>query len=949
MKKRSLVMKYLFSCIVAILGIFFYVASASAIAVWPHEKSDLKPDPDVIWGKLDNGFRYVLMKNTQPKDRVSMHLNVQAGSLHEKENERGLAHFLEHMLFQGSENFEPGELVKYFQNIGMQFGPDANAYTSFNETVYDIILPDGKSKSISGGLLVMKDFAQGALLFEEQLESERKVVLAEKQNRDSAAYRIFEATLNFQFPGSILPRRLPIGDEDVLKKLDRNLVKGFYDAWYRPENMMVVMVGDFDLNEATALIKETFSDMDARAPARSMPDLGNIQHQGIRPFYHFEEEIGDASTSIEVLEMVEPEPDSRALKERTLRRDIANAIVQNRLNAMIQRGNAPFTNASIGSRIYLNHFYYAEISAGSSAENWEKSLSAIEQELRKALEFGFTGDELERVKKDYSNKLETAVQKAPTRDTRDLVRQIIRTVNNDRVFTSPQQQRDLYVPMLENLTVDKVHEAFKESWDKNHRLVIVTGNAVIPKKTTHPESYILSVLNKSLETEVSPPEEKTPVIFPYLPEPENSGKIVQKSEFPDLGIVQIDFKNGLRLNYKKTDFKAKEIIAEVGFGPGKAGMPFDKPGLSELSRNVVNESGVGPLDIEDLSYALTGKNTAVEFHIDEDRFIFRANTVPDEIELLFQLLYAHIQDPAFRTEAYQLAMERYRLSYMQDIRTVEGAIKLHAEKFLAGGDIRFGFPDYETYSKLTLDDVRSWIGNALNEYPLELSVVGDFDPDVLVENVSKYLGGLPAKKVKVEREHNTALPKFPEGQSLQIEVDTEIPKAIFIVAYPTNDFWDIYHTRRLSLLSTVINERLRATIREQLGVSYSQYAYNRPSRAYPGYGVLRGVVFTGPEKVQNLEDPMKQIASDLTEHGISDDELHRALEPTLTGIIEMRRKNDYWLRSVLSGSKSHPEQLDWARNIVDDFRSITREEVLKTAEKFLINDKMAKVVIITKY
>jgi zinc protease len=949
MKKRSLVMKYLFSCIVAILGIFFYVASASAIAVWPHEKSDLKPDPDVIWGKLDNGFRYVLMKNTQPKDRVSMHLNVQAGSLHEKENERGLAHFLEHMLFQGSENFEPGELVKYFQNIGMQFGPDANAYTSFNETVYDIILPDGKSKSISGGLLVMKDFAQGALLLEEQLESERKVVLAEKQSRDSASYRIFEATLDFQFPGSILPRRLPIGDEGVLKNLDRNMVKGFYDAWYRPENMMVVMVGDFDMNEATALIKETFSDMEARAPVRLLPNLGNFQHQGVRPFYHFEEEIGDVSTSIEVLEMVEPEPDSKAFKEQTLRRDIANAIVQNRLNAMIQKGNAPFTNASIGSRIYLNHFYYAEISAGSSTENWEKSLSVIEQELRKALEFGFTSYEFERVKKDYLNKLETAVYKAPTRETRELVRQLIRTVNNDRVFISPHQQRDLYVPMLEDLNVDKIHEAFKESWDKGHRLVIVTGNAVIPENTNDPESYILSVYNKSRELEVSPPEEKKPVIFPYLPEPENPGKIVQKMEFPDLGIVQIDFENGLRLNYKKTDYKAKEILAEVGFGPGKAGMPLDKPGLSELSRNVFNESGVGPLDKEDLNYALTGKNTSVEFHIDEDRFFFRANTVPDEIELLFQLLYAHIQDPAFRTEAYQLAMERYRLSYMQDIRTVEGAIKLHAEKFLAGGDTRFGLPDYETYSKLTLNDVRSWIEPALNEYPLELSVVGDFDPDVLVETVSKYMGGLPDKKVKTDRKTNTVLPKFPEGQSLQIEVDTEIPKAIFMVAYPTDDFWNIYNTRRLSLLSSVINERLRTTIREQLGVSYSQYAYNRPSKAYPGYGVFRKVVFTGPEKVENLDGALKQIASDIIDNGISDDELHRALEPTLTSIREMRRKNDYWLRSVLSGSKSHPEQLDWARNIIDDFGSITREEILKTAGKFLDNDKMAQVVIMTKF
>jgi zinc protease len=948
MKEKGLIVKSAFICITTILGIFFYITSASAIAVWPHEKSDLKPDPDVVWGKLDNGFRYVLMKNTQPRNRVSMHLNVQAGSLHENENERGLAHFLEHMLFQGSENFEPGELVKYFQSIGMQFGPDANAYTSFNETVYDIILPDGNSKSVRDGLLVMKDFAQGALLLEEQLESERKVVLAEKQNRDSASYRTFEATLDFEFRGSILPGRLPIGDENVLRKVDRELMKGFYNSWYRPENMMVVMVGDFDLNEAAALIKETFSDMNARSSARPLPDLGKVRHQGIRSFYHFEEEIGDASISLEVIEMVEHEPDSRAFKERMLRKDVANAIVQNRLNAMIQRGIAPFTSASVGSSIYLNRFFYAEISAESSSENWEKSLSVIEQELRKALEFGFTNYEFERVKKDYISKLETAVQKAPTRDTRELVRQLIRAINTDRVFKSPQQLRDLYVPMLEDLTVDNVHKTFTESWDKDHRLVLVTGNAVVPENAGDPESYILSVFNKSRESEISPPVEKTPVIFPYLPEPENPGKIVQKREFPDLGIVQIDYENGLRLNYKKTDFKAKEIVAELGFGPGKAGEPSEKPGLSELARNVVNESGVGPLDIDDLNRALAGKNTAVEFNIDEDRFLFRANTVPDELELMFQLLYARIQDPAFRPETYQLAMERYRLSYMQDIRTVEGAMKLHAEKFLAGGDTRFGLPDYETYNQLTLDDVRSWIETALNKYPVEISVVGDFDPDILVETVSKYLGGLPSQKTRVAREHGTVIPKFPEGESLQLEVDTEIPKAIVMVAYPTDDFWDIHQTRRLSLLAGVINERMRVTIREKLGASYSQYSYNRPSRAYPGYGVFRKVVFTGPEDARNLVDVMKQIASDITTKGITDDELQRALKPTLTSIIEMRRKNDYWLRSVLSGSSLHPEQLNWARNIMDDYGSITRDEVEKTAKKFLKNDKMAQVVIITK-
>ena len=947
MNKKSLISALLYVIFTVFFGIFLFIGSTQAQLIWPHQKSDLKPDHDVVWRNLENGFRYVLMKNAQPKDRVSIHLNVQAGSLHEKENERGLAHFLEHMLFQGSENFEPGELVKYFQSIGMQFGPDANAYTSFNETVYDIILPDGQGSSIRDGLLVMKDFAQGALLLEDQLESERKVVLAEKQNRDSASYRILEATLNFEFPESILSRRLPIGDEEVLKKVDRDLMKGFYDAWYRPENIVLVMVGDFDLNEADMLVKETFSDLKARSPARSIPDLGIVNHHGIRPFYHFEEEIGEASVNIEVLEMVNHEPDSREFKKRMLEREIADAIVQNRLNGLIQRGNAPFTKASIGSGIYLNRFFYAQISADSSRENWEKSLSVIEQELRKALEFGFTNYEFERVKKDYISKLETAVQKAATRDTRLLARQLIQTINSDRVFKSPRQLRDLYLPMLEDLTVDRIHKAFKETWNKDHRLVLVTGNAPVPESTGDSESYVLSVFDRSTSSEVTPPEEKEAVVFPFLPEPENQGKIVQKMESADLGIVQVDFENGLRLNYKKTDFKAKEILAEIGFGPGKSGEPLEKPGLSELAGNVVNESGVGPLDKEDLNRAMAGKVTSVDFNIDEDAFKFRATTVPDELELMFQLLYAYIKEPSFRPEAYQLAMERYRLSYMQDVRTVEGVMKIHSEKFLAGGDTRFGLPDIDTFNKLTLKDVSAWIIEALNQYPLEISVVGDFDPDILVEMASKYLGGL-AKKAETERNDLRVHPKFPEGQSLKLTVDTEIPKGVAIVAYPTDDFWDIHQTRRLSILASVVNESLRVTIREKLGASYSQFAYNRPSRAYKGYGVFQKVVFTGPEEAPNLVNVMKEIASEITRNGISDDELQRAVKPALTSIREMRRKNDYWLRSVLSGSKSHPEQLDWARNILEDYGSITREDIEETAKKFLINDKMAQVVIVTK-
>ena len=234
---------------IAIGWIFSLLAvsiAAGADTRWPHQASDLDPDPELVFGALDNGLRYVLRVNQTPRDRVSLHLNVQAGSLHERDDQRGLAHFLEHMLFNGSTHFPPGELVKYFQRIGMAFGDDANAHTGFNETVYDVLLPDNRPESIAEGLLVLRDYASEALLLPEEIDREREVVLAEMRTRDSPGYRAFKASLEFEFEGLRVAQRLPIGEEAVVRQADRQALKAFYDDWYRPERLVVVMVGDFD-------------------------------------------------------------------------------------------------------------------------------------------------------------------------------------------------------------------------------------------------------------------------------------------------------------------------------------------------------------------------------------------------------------------------------------------------------------------------------------------------------------------------------------------------------------------------------------------------------------------------------------------------------------------------------------------------------------------------------
>ena len=911
---------------------------------WPHEKSDLLPDPVLIFGKLPNGFRYVLMENHRPKDRVSMHLDVQTGSLHESDNQQGLAHFLEHMLFNGSTNFKPGELVKYFQSIGMQFGADANAHTGFNETVYDILLPKGDRKNLKKGLTVIKDYAEGALILPVEIDSERRVVLAEKRIRDSAEYRTYVATLNFELPHAKISKRLPIGKEEILKKADHKRLKAFYDTWYRPGKMILVMVGDFDTQSAISLIKENFSSLSTRAPPMPEPDFGKINHPGIKPFYHLEKEAGNTTTSIEVVEKVSKKPDSFAFQRERLIENIANRIVRDRLDARIGKPGTPFTSASIGSGYFLNQMKYSEIKAECSPENWKRSFSLIEQILRKALKFGFTQSELDRVKKDYLSGLDNAVKKASTRNSRHLAQKIIWNLNEDRVFLSPKQEKELFTPLINTLTLQNVHDAFKEIWVPEHRLLLVTGNAELTGTDKDPLSQILGAYYKSKKVHVSRPAEKKPVAFPYLQEPGKKGSIIRTKKIPDLGIVQIDFKNGVRLNLKKTDFKAHQVLMNLAFGSGRASESLKKSGLAALSTKVINESGLGVLEKDGIERAMAGKNTDVSFNVAEDHFYFKGETVTQEVPLLFQLLYAHLLDPGFREEAYTLSMERFRQEYLELSGSINGAMVLSGNRFFAGGDSRFGLPSYEEFRQLTFEHVRSWIKASLKTEPMEVSVVGDFDMDSVIKLAAKYFGTL-SLHTEIYKSSESRLPEFPVGQFRKISVVTKFPKGMVIVAYPTEDLWNISRTRRLSVLAEILSDRLREQIREKLGSAYSTFAFNRPSRAYPEYGVFQAGLYINPEEATMLVNKVKKIVSGLAADGPTQDELHRALFPTLTSIKEMMRKNSYWLNTVLTGSKKHPQQLEWSRTIMKDYASITKEEVSNIAKKYLDNGKAATIIV----
>jgi zinc protease len=873
-----------------------------------------------------------------------MHLLVQAGSLNESESERGLAHFLEHMAFDGSTHYPPGELIKYFQRIGMNFGPDANAHTAFDETVYDILLPRGDEAHFREGLKVMRDFAEGALLLPEEIEKERGVIEAERRSRDSASYRSYVASVKFEYPDLLLSRRLPIGLTKVIASADRQKLKGFYDAWYRPEKLVLVAVGDLDPAAAGKWIEADLGSMRARAPARPEPVLGTLHHEGLKTFYHFEPDEGATTVTLEVLHTEPPLPDSAALQKREILAYMATMIVQNRLDARQQEADRPFTDAGIGMGSYLREIEYATITAHSSPERWDKALAAIEQTLRRALTYGFTAQEVERVRKDLLAGLQERLKTAHNRESKDIAQRLIRHLGMDRVMQDAQQEWDLYAPVVNKADPERLLTAFSARWDLNQRLVLVTGNADLSQENMSPAALIKQRFLASRAIKVAPPENQVALRFPYQPAPDSSGAIRKRERIEDLGIEQVVFENGLRLNIKATDFAANEVAFELIFGRGRRDEPKSAVGLGYLAEEIVNESGLGTLNRTQLETALAGTTTRVSFDVSEASFSLGGESVTSELELLFQQLRAHLTDPGFRKSAYRLALEQFAQEYQRAQTSVDGTLGLEGMRFLAGGDTRFGWPpNPEALSHLTLAQVKHWVTDAM-EGPLELSLVGDVDPEAVIALAARYLGTLPLR-AKTPPPVARPDPHFPTGKPLNLTVDTKVDKSLVVVGFATTDMWNIDRNRRLNALADLFTERLRVLIREKWAASYSPYALHRSSRIYKGYGFLQVMVSVSPEETDRMVAAVKAIAADLARSPAGKDELQRIIHPTVDRIRDMRETNGYWLGTVLSGCQRYPQQLDWARTIVEGYGAISAAELQALAKIYLRGEDAAVIVI----
>jgi len=910
---------------------------------WPQETSDLAPDPSLHFGRLANGIRYVLVENHEPKGRIALYLDVQAGSLNETDAQRGYAHFLEHMLFNGTAHFPPGELIRYFQSIGMGFGADTNAHTSYDETVYKLLLPDNKEKTLDTGMLVLADYARRALLLEDEVEHERGVILAEKRSRDSADARVSRALLHREFAGTRVATRDPIGVEQTILAANSARLRAFYDTWYRPENMIVVLVGDVPPDQAQAVLVRHFAELKPAPVPAACYDFGRLA-PGSSEFVHVHEpDLGRTDLAISFTWNVPPAPDSRTREEEFFASYVAARILNTRLQQVVDQQDSPLTRAQSYSGTFVRRLGYFVLTGRTTASQWQQGLARLQTLLAQVRNYDVGADELARAGRAIRAELARAVQTEASRDSSTLAMDIIRKLNEGEVVLSPRQEQQLYGGFLDRLTVADIRAAFARmsAPELTRRIVFVGGNADLTGDVS-PEQQIKTLWDKGMAAVVAPWQQQKSAGFPYLKPPAEKGKIIRQIHHARIDAVTTVFANGLRLNVKKTDFASNEVQIKVNFGHGTLAQPA--PGLGRLAESVVNESGLGRLTRDQLENVLAGTTGRVYFEVEPESFSFSGKGLSGELELLMQLVYTGLNDPAFRPAAYARSMRRFHQMYQAMRSSVEGTYQLEGDRFFAGGNPRYGLPPEEAFQRLTLDQVSNWLRQSFAHDQLEITVVGDIEPTRVVDLVNTYFGSRranPYRSLIGEGVH------FPVGRERAIRVQSAVTKEMLAVGWWTNDFWDIHRTRRLSVLASLMEDRLRQIVREKLGATYSPVAYNYASRVDPGYGVLRALIVIDPKQAALVRKAVYGVAADLAANTISREELGRIVAPIQTSIRDMQRTNRYWIESVLALSGRHPEQLQWPLTIVDDFAAITPVEIQELANQYLTRKRSAVLEVIS--
>jgi zinc protease len=917
------------------------VVAQVAAPGWPQATSDVAADPAVRFGQLPNGMRYAIMRNATPPNQAALRFNIDAGSLAENDEQQGLAHFLEHMAFNGSTNIPEGEMTRRLERLGMAFGGDTNAFTSFDQTAYTLNLPNTSAEVVETALMVLRETASELLFDPEAVDRERGVVVGEERTRDTPDMRSIRALLSFVAPGQRIADRLPIGDLDIIRTAPRQRFVDFYEAYYRPERATMIAVGDFDVDTMEAQIRAAFSDWTNNHPAGPDPDTGVVQPRQAETYIHVEP---GAQSSLQLMWTSDADrrPDSVAKRAEASVLGLGLAVLNRRINELTRLENPPFIGGGAGQQTLYDSLDLGLVMVAFNPGGWARAIETAEQEVRRLTEYGVDAAELQREITQTRTALENAVAGAATRQTPGLAGGLLSAVNDDQVFTSPASQLERFDAVVASVTVDEVNAALRANFSGNGPLAFVTTPVAIDGGA----AAITAVLEASQQVAVSPPAVTEAMEWPYT----DFGAAAQPSGqtvIDDLGATLVTFPNGVRLTVKPTTFTDDQILVSVRAGNGQLDLPRDRLTPVWSVQSAFSEGGLGQLTRAQLEQVLTGKVVGATMGTAEDAFEISGATRPADFQTQLQLLAAYFTDAAWRPEPFALIKSMMPTYLEQLAATPGGAFSRYGTGLLASGDARFATPSADDIASAQLSEARDVVSGSIATGPVEVVIVGDVTVEDAIAAVSSTFGALPARAPAVDPTAQALDVRFPAGVTEPVRLHhTGLPtQALGYVAWPTVDSVnDRKEARIVNLMSQVLQLRVTDELRENQGVAYSPRAGASSSTVFPDYGYAFIQIETPPEALDGFFETADEIAAGLRDAPVSEDELSRARLSTIESIRRGRATNGYWL-GALEGAHDKPARVEAVRTVLSDLEAVTPADIQRAAQTYLLPERAWRATV----
>lgn len=898
-----------------------------------------RPNPDAVSGVLPNGLRYTVMKRGGAR-QASIVMYFDAGSDNETDGERGVAHFLEHMAFNGSPHFPGESLPATFAGIGVALGRDQNAQTGITSTFYRLDLSEMTSAKLDLSFTWLRDVADDLTISEDQVERERGVILSEYQASRTPQQALGLETTRFLAPAARGGQREPIGRPEDIRTMTAARVRGFYEKWYRPDNAIIIIVADAPVEELKARVEKTFGTWKAAGPKPAKPDPGHIDAT----------RAGDvtvlvnahAPDSVQVCrgrDVDPPQRESITTRKRDLEDWAWNNALKNRLDRIAAGANPPFVQASIEAPVLYDTISFTCVAAATRDGDWKRAVKVISEETRRMDANGVTERETKTAVAEMHGILDATAGVADTQPAATLADSIQRNYVTGGTFSTAREDQRVGNLALARITPQSISDTFRRRWSgAGQPLVILTSATPI-------DLAQVRTAWTTAEAGPTPPQVAEPPQTPWAYASFGpKGQIVERTVDAKHDLVRVRFANGLRVTFKSTQNATDRVTVRVRFGQGQKEIPPDQMMTATLGGDLLQWGGLGKNTYDDTVTLCEGHLCELGFGIDRDAFLLAGTTRPSDLDTELQLITAYVVDPGFRPDIDNRIPTQVK-AMQRLMATDPGFIAQRARAAAMLKPHVSDFPPPEVLAKAHAADFARLLKPALTHDVLEVTVIGDIDEPEAMDAIARTLGAIPKRTAGEVAPAKAPVGRYPANPPvIRVQHDGDANKALVTVTWPVF-VWSpdkVHDARALDLLADMLQDEILTRIRENLGATYSPQVGADVSRG-GDEGGLTATIETTPATAEEVVKTVREIAARFAAGDFDQAALERSRAPTLSrgGIREAT--NEWWVQ-VLDGSWRYPDQLVAAQHWQSDYEGVTLAEVKAAAAQWLARPPLVVVV-----